>query len=1078
MSENINIAGQREGRYLRINSLPQPYDTPIENFNPAYRIPLSTVILESGSQDVIVGDILISAENSYYVGYVDLTSNYIYTGPKSDVGGMPGPRGLRGYPGVQGIQGESGSNGEDGFTPAIYVTSEEGQHIVEITNKDGDPTYFTINDGTGVTVSTRTIEDGNEVTFTDVNGPHTIQIMDGQDSFNRKYLPISTLPTKANEGVNYSYYITIDNIYKQSGETNLQIGDMLIYFNSQTNTVQLYPIIGFYDNYVYLDNKIGMTKVVESDILPTLYLKNTSGYKYYIDTRSSKLSSTDVVIGDLVSFGEYLYPVVSTSSNYIRLGEEIIINHNNTVIPRKQDIKEYRDAIIDCACSYIFGEVYNNCVTRSDNDRPQTDDEAKEEEDRRNNTNFFCALYDTDGKAWGRLNNHDAISHKDFDYISYYDGNDDKEITGEYAGYIKENTSGRGYHVLYCACSGFAKLCLLNIPYQESVYKMVYDKLPNQNYYTKAEMATRTRQRGRRTYMGTEMPWTVDINDNGHCYDMVHALDMAGIKCNTIFESTREWSSSQSKYIYYPKVYENILSTLESGDIIFDARSGNKWSNGAHHIMIYLKSLNEPALKSFEKQHNCTFHSVPYKDKVSDYEVTDPTNPKYDNLNYGYIIHCSTGTDAEASITKPLRVNELIDSGYTCRIFIDNLVWYVLTKTGSQSIVISAKPIADTSTTKEWSFNTTELIVEEENQILKLSQLSSGTPLDDDERPSWMEKGEFKFDWKIESDDEVTPKDFDGEEGQGSFRSSRHNPNNTFRIDTLHHYMKKSNGYAWRRIYAYKPYSNNFTSTKARDLHTKHARYVPDANLLEYPPEIVRTLRVDNTTDHTPYKEGYTTYPSGLLLHYSVGGRGGKFINLNNDHKPEKYEDGYRIALSSLNSDKRPADPSAKVGEWAAWSNYMYPITKIATDSGITYAYADTSFWDGAGIERDTQIMIPAGTNRIFIRNKNITDNSQWNNWGQWDEFIKKSDIQSNIQYGRASAVVNGTTEIAFNTTFASTPRVTVTLNQPSLSTNALLGINYSVTNTTSSKFSLMVAATSAYNSAAAYFNWHAIYEA
>jgi hypothetical protein len=137
--------------------------------------------------------------------------------------------------------------------------------------------------------------------------------------------------------------------------------------------------------------------------------------------------------------------------------------------------------------------------------------------------------------------------------------------------------------------------------------------------------------------------------------------------------------------------------------------------------MIYLKSLNEPALKSFEKQHNCTFHSVPYKDKVSDYEVTDPTNPKYDNLNYGYIIHCSTGTDAEASITKPLRVNELIDSGYTCRIFIDNLVWYVLTKTGLQSIVISAKPIADTSTTKEWSFNTTELIVEEENQILKLS---------------------------------------------------------------------------------------------------------------------------------------------------------------------------------------------------------------------------------------------------------------------------------------------------------------------------------------------------------------------
>ena len=126
------------------------------------------------------------------------------------------------------------------------------------------------------------------------------------------------------------------------------------------------------------------------------------------------------------------------------------------------------------------------------------------------NTNFYAAIYNTQGKSYGVLNNRDGISRLKFDYKTYFDPceapipanasifpNDldelqkieynkvkdakgkseaDKEYN-KYKGYVHENTQNRGYHVFYNACSGLAKLCLINRPYLESVNKVAFDRV-------------------------------------------------------------------------------------------------------------------------------------------------------------------------------------------------------------------------------------------------------------------------------------------------------------------------------------------------------------------------------------------------------------------------------------------------------------------------------------------------------------------------------------------------------------------------------------------------------------------------
>ena len=104
--------GQRGGKTLKTTTAPSSYTTTVGGFTPSYRIALSTVKTQSGSSDVIVGDVIEYSTYHYPVGYVD--SSYVYTAARVDFKGATGSQGPQGEQGPKGDTGDQGPQGEQG----------------------------------------------------------------------------------------------------------------------------------------------------------------------------------------------------------------------------------------------------------------------------------------------------------------------------------------------------------------------------------------------------------------------------------------------------------------------------------------------------------------------------------------------------------------------------------------------------------------------------------------------------------------------------------------------------------------------------------------------------------------------------------------------------------------------------------------------------------------------------------------------------------------------------------------------------------------------------------------------------
>lgn len=78
--------------FYAISTAPTTYTTPTHNFNPSYRIALTTVKTESGLNEVMVGDVIQQGYNTYPVGYVD--DSYVYLGAINSIRGATGAAGL------------------------------------------------------------------------------------------------------------------------------------------------------------------------------------------------------------------------------------------------------------------------------------------------------------------------------------------------------------------------------------------------------------------------------------------------------------------------------------------------------------------------------------------------------------------------------------------------------------------------------------------------------------------------------------------------------------------------------------------------------------------------------------------------------------------------------------------------------------------------------------------------------------------------------------------------------------------------------------------------------------------------
>lgn len=84
----LEVEGQRGTGILKVTTAPTSYTTMIGGFMPEYRIELSTVILQSGVDEVLVGDLIAYSYNQYLVGYVD--SSYAYLGAETSIRGVKG----------------------------------------------------------------------------------------------------------------------------------------------------------------------------------------------------------------------------------------------------------------------------------------------------------------------------------------------------------------------------------------------------------------------------------------------------------------------------------------------------------------------------------------------------------------------------------------------------------------------------------------------------------------------------------------------------------------------------------------------------------------------------------------------------------------------------------------------------------------------------------------------------------------------------------------------------------------------------------------------------------------------------
>ncbi len=141
--------GERGFSVLRVTTAPSSYTTATGGFTPSYRIALTTVLSESGADEVRVGDTVLRNYYTYHVGYVD--SSYVYLGKYASIRGSAGAAGTsvtvesvsestadggsnvvtfsdgttltvkNGSKGSTGATGADGAPGADGYTPVRYV---------------------------------------------------------------------------------------------------------------------------------------------------------------------------------------------------------------------------------------------------------------------------------------------------------------------------------------------------------------------------------------------------------------------------------------------------------------------------------------------------------------------------------------------------------------------------------------------------------------------------------------------------------------------------------------------------------------------------------------------------------------------------------------------------------------------------------------------------------------------------------------------------------------------------------------------------------------------------------------------
>ena len=128
--------GERGTGILKVATAPTAYTIEVDGYTPAYRMALSTIISQSGAEEVLVGDIVEYSYWHYPIGYVDAT--YAYMGARTSIRGAEGPAGDPGEQGDAGltlvVNSDNGSVMQPDRTVTVTLTGE-----VQRDGEDIDP---------------------------------------------------------------------------------------------------------------------------------------------------------------------------------------------------------------------------------------------------------------------------------------------------------------------------------------------------------------------------------------------------------------------------------------------------------------------------------------------------------------------------------------------------------------------------------------------------------------------------------------------------------------------------------------------------------------------------------------------------------------------------------------------------------------------------------------------------------------------------------------------------------------------------------------------------------------------------
>ena len=128
--------GERGTGILKVTTAPTAYKIAVDGYTPAYRMALSTIISQSGAEEVLVGDIVEYSYYHYPIGYVDAT--YAYMGARTSIRGAQGPAGNPGEQGDAGltlvVNSDNGSVMQPDRTVTVTLTGE-----VQRDGEDIDP---------------------------------------------------------------------------------------------------------------------------------------------------------------------------------------------------------------------------------------------------------------------------------------------------------------------------------------------------------------------------------------------------------------------------------------------------------------------------------------------------------------------------------------------------------------------------------------------------------------------------------------------------------------------------------------------------------------------------------------------------------------------------------------------------------------------------------------------------------------------------------------------------------------------------------------------------------------------------